>query len=678
MLRLQNGEGQGTAVIHPKFKLENLLVQCDGNTPCARCVAKDVQCVYRSDEDGRSRVPVKRKLEQLEHDNAVLHRIFDAIREADSVQAGQMISLIRGNASIPEIHNFLSTSGQSASQSHQGVSPPLTRTYPNTETMPSRTQTPMTPSPQFPAAAESISKHMDLNRLVDEPIYRVPAHPWTGVTSDDQVVSHLVSLWATWENFPPHGIVLELFLRDMRSENLDSYFCSPFLANCILAAGCPHSDYAEIKPTQGVASALMNSFIHEAKEHLARDPSMPSVTLVQGLCVLAGAVAKMYQDREGYHYVNQAVSMCEELSRAREWMVQLAPTLEAKTELAYGLDIACWECFCFTTAYKMGWMRPQNTTPPNAALPTSSGAVSKYSTSRWSPYPRQGEFQDVQTHELRSHHVSLAVLTAEVTRAIHKYQGQRGDVLAAEAFHRLYVRLILWHRQLPEHFKHPSPKCPFILAVRVWWHNVILGLLGAKLRAMVPSESVEDDSGGGENPTKGKHVAAPATSTARSEENELIKHALDVVALGKVYNTHFDGSRPASSLIQASCPALCVLLEQNVGRRYDSEITELFLLLRAASRRFPLAFALLRTLQIHFRQNKIDLPMATDEVLQDFEQRNVSIRSQRRPNDSLYPCPQLFFERHNRQQEESGTAVQPTNLGEFLEMFDRLELEPKS
>lgn len=94
---------------------------------------------------------------------------------------------------------------------------------------------------------------------------RVPAATWTSVTSSDEAVSHLVSLFFAWINPTWLFVEKELFLKSkcniyeislraaldyakdvdqfrsnagMRSKRLDSPFCSPLLVNSICAIAC--------------------------------------------------------------------------------------------------------------------------------------------------------------------------------------------------------------------------------------------------------------------------------------------------------------------------------------------------------------------------------------------------------------------------------------------------------
>lgn len=81
-------------------------------------------------------------------------------------------------------------------------------------------------------------KVMDIHFLCDEAPFKVPAKPWTSVTEDDDLVSHLVSLYFTWD-YPFYSFLdRDVFLRHMAGGNLESEFCSPFLVNALLANAC--------------------------------------------------------------------------------------------------------------------------------------------------------------------------------------------------------------------------------------------------------------------------------------------------------------------------------------------------------------------------------------------------------------------------------------------------------
>lgn len=81
-------------------------------------------------------------------------------------------------------------------------------------------------------------KVMDIHFLCDSAPCEVPAKPWTRVTADADLVSHLVSLYFAWDW--PFTTVLDkgVFVRHMARGVLGSEFCSPFLVNAVLSNAC--------------------------------------------------------------------------------------------------------------------------------------------------------------------------------------------------------------------------------------------------------------------------------------------------------------------------------------------------------------------------------------------------------------------------------------------------------
>lgn len=150
---------------------------------------------------------------------------------------------------------------------------------------------------------------LSVQRLCDTPIISVPARPWTTVTDDDEFVSHLLSLWFTWQYPYFHWLDRDLFVEDMKSASLDANFCSPFLVNIMLAEACvcitalggganvhaggligisskPFSYYPEAYARPGDPSSIGEHFYAEAKRCLEAEEGRISLTSVQGACIL--------------------------------------------------------------------------------------------------------------------------------------------------------------------------------------------------------------------------------------------------------------------------------------------------------------------------------------------------------------------------------------------------------
>lgn len=93
-----------------------------------------------------------------------------------------------------------------------------------------------------PGPCADAYSRITLENLVDIPLFQVPAKPWTDVSDSDDHVSHLISLYFTWDHPCCQLVDQTIFLRDMKSGDLSSEYCTPFLVNIILAMAsvcCP-------------------------------------------------------------------------------------------------------------------------------------------------------------------------------------------------------------------------------------------------------------------------------------------------------------------------------------------------------------------------------------------------------------------------------------------------------
>lgn len=170
----------------------------------------------------RRKGAMERRIEQLEDAERLLLNLVETLKKDDqSIRTCQLINLIRSNASLDEIRFFL----------ERQFSPEEVERMPEVV----ETQNHLARIPKEESYARPRRCVMPIQRLVDVPIYRVPAKPWTTVTDDDDLVSHLISIWLTWSHPWFRWVNRDLFIRDMQAGNLDCELCSPFLVNAILA-----------------------------------------------------------------------------------------------------------------------------------------------------------------------------------------------------------------------------------------------------------------------------------------------------------------------------------------------------------------------------------------------------------------------------------------------------------
>jgi len=73
--------------------------------------------------------------------------------------------------------------------------------------------------------------------------FSVPAQPWTNLTTDDDFVSHLVTIFLNYCNVYWRYVEEDLFLQSMQG-SISTEFCSPFLVNAICALACLDSEHS--------------------------------------------------------------------------------------------------------------------------------------------------------------------------------------------------------------------------------------------------------------------------------------------------------------------------------------------------------------------------------------------------------------------------------------------------
>lgn len=170
---------------------------------------------------------VKRKQEESDYYREILAGLLETLRSSPSTHITRLIELIRNNASLDQIAAFVKEILEELRRDEQGSSREAQQLR---ELQRELSQRPQESSIPRRRRIES------LENLCDVPLHQVPAKPWTTVTDDDEMVSHLISLYFTWEHPFRNYIDKEVFLSAMASR--DQMFCSSLLVNAICAQGC--------------------------------------------------------------------------------------------------------------------------------------------------------------------------------------------------------------------------------------------------------------------------------------------------------------------------------------------------------------------------------------------------------------------------------------------------------
>ena len=337
--------------------------KCDGQRPCAWCRDKEKSCEYEV-HVGETRMRAsKRKYEDLEQEHTALLELIDiaALRS----DARDILQQLRNGRKVGDLLGLLKE-GDITYQAHLRSNPRTRRmllglliqsTASLDEiilTAPRIAESQLdiawdSPSPTsqslvgrtLDAAAIILATEgtIDLNTqpIGDRPFngngelsngkyklhgwrpnvnYRnavsVPAQPWTKLTTDDALVSHLVTVFLNYNNVYWRYVEEDIFLRNMQG-GVSNELCSPFLVNAICAMACLSSDHSA---TFSRPDDLMSRGEHFHKESLRLwilERGKPSVTNIQALIILSMGAGSRGKDKLGLSLINIAVQMNHDL-----------------------------------------------------------------------------------------------------------------------------------------------------------------------------------------------------------------------------------------------------------------------------------------------------------------------------------------------------------------------------
>ncbi|CAG8217854.1 unnamed protein product [Penicillium olsonii] len=225
----------------------------------------------------RRRVAAKRTADELSYHRDFLADVFKLVREANESHALHLLTIIRHNAPADEIRAYINDTLHSLNRNDD--TPKKEQTITKLEDM----RHLLNVEGSTPAFRRKV---MDIHYLCDDAPCTVPAEPWTNVTADGDLVSHLVSLYFAW-NWPFSTFLdKDVFLKHMRRGEIGSEFCSPFLVNAVLSNACYFSEFSEAYVVPGDISSKGSDFLAEAERLKKEGSSQPSLAGLQGALLL--------------------------------------------------------------------------------------------------------------------------------------------------------------------------------------------------------------------------------------------------------------------------------------------------------------------------------------------------------------------------------------------------------
>ncbi|CAI7577430.1 unnamed protein product [Penicillium discolor] len=452
--------------------------KCSGTSPCANCQTFKRVCIFDESLDQRRRVAAKRTADELSYHRDLLTDLFKLVREANESDALQLLTIIRHNAPADEIRAYINETLASLTSTSTSTSTAHKQeTIAKLEDMRQLINVEGT-GPTFRR------KVMDIHYLCDSAPCEVPAKPWTRVTADVDLVSHLVSLYFAWDW--PFVAVLdkEVFVRHMARGVLGSEFCSPFLVNAVLSNACYFSEFSEAYVVPGDISSKGCDFLAEAERLRDEESSQPSLAGLQGTLLMYGRYAMSREDDLGYIMLHQAIRMGEALG-----LVGSTGPRMASGELSQDMDISCkrtaWGLFNVDTMVHTSFLRPSLIDHVNMARIDINQSEDQ---ALWQPYPTHRDPRPSFFSQYFDEACNLSTIARDISRSMfadHRSNNNLGPI-HRQSREDLYDRIRRWHELLPEDFDVRYRPAPHIILLKMRYNALIINLFSCISEDEVP------------------------------------------------------------------------------------------------------------------------------------------------------------------------------------------------
>ncbi|KAK6497761.1 hypothetical protein TWF481_012163 [Arthrobotrys musiformis] len=581
--------------------------KCDNNKPkCTACTARpNSECVYFPFLDKRKRQNVTTNRDSKSREHELLTKIFNATKYCAKEELPNLLELIRGDASIEQIadyiHDKIDDGGQSTVDDDLADSPQADESMEDQVEIESEmASSSSTTTPSYHRRSKTIDA-MDIGSIVQITIPDVPSQPWTAVTTSDEFVSHLIQLYFTWEA-PVYDFVEKTpFISDMRTGNpAASRYCSPLLVNAMLATACRYSDREASFEDKKDPASCGNQFFEEAKRLWLTGPQSTSLTNMQALAIMHYFEALRANDGIGINYFDTAMNMYQELASGN---YEDGKVGESPLKLSW----PCWKlwiCRCFASIVLR---EPYFLPPPNLPEPKVPDQVDLSDT--WHPYPQLTRSRPFQKMEM----MHQSIMLAKVVQTATVYLYSKNANYEPSGILEIHKQFREWYEGYLSTVNRTDNNLGPDMTMRIWYHALEIHLFRG---------SISDN--------------APVCP----DNTQMISSALDIICnSAKLQKTYFQlyGAKATILLTYNSFQSsLFTLYFLEFPEYQEAFIEHVKMLSRLAKKRGMSAFQLY-IVKVLARREGIQLPNEVLEIFQELEPARLAFEKRL----SKIPVPAL-------------------------------------
>ncbi|KAF2121510.1 pathway-specific nitrogen regulator [Lophiotrema nucula] len=482
--------------------------KCDGTTPsCSACAAVyNTECVYDPNSDHRRKGVYKKDIDNLKTRNSTLQTLVHAILNYPEDEVGALVQQIRTCESLDVVAEAIIAKENGEDDEDEELSPLMGPTEAGGEqrTFESQLSGKMGELRLDDGSMRYIGGTSHLIYLGDREGTNTPANQssvdqyqqqenpltsWTTVTSDPELVLHLMNMYFCWHYTFFTTLSKNLFYRDFLlgkpppGSRWKTEYCTPLLVNAMLALGCHFTSWPGSRAVREDSSTAGDHFFKEAKRLILEEDlhEVPALTTVQALALMSVREAGCGREAKGWVYSGMSFRMACDLGlNLDSGGMHARNSIDEAEEDAR--KITFWGCFLFDKCWSNYLGRlPQLpntiiTVPKFEVFPVEDADIwSGYTDSGFS----QAHAQPSRTRAVARQITQLCEISSDLMNFFYnpidmdKPKGKQAELKKLSEIHQ---RLEGWRRDLPKELEPKEGGLPSILVMHMFFQLLYIHL----------------------------------------------------------------------------------------------------------------------------------------------------------------------------------------------------------
>ncbi|USP76035.1 hypothetical protein yc1106_03309 [Curvularia clavata] len=478
--------------------------KCDGTTPaCSACAAVyNTPCIYDPNSDHRRKGVYKKDIDNLKTRSSTLQTLIQAILNYPEEEVAGLVHQIRTCESLDSVAEAIIAKENGEDDDDEPLSPTTApTTAPAEGSFESQLSGKMGElrledgSTRYIGGTSHLIYLGKANDTADSPDtysddpyteMQDPFCSWTTVTSDPELVQHLISMYFCWHYSFFTTLSKNLFLQEFRlgkpppGSARKNQYCSPLLVNAMLALGCHFTSWPAARAVRDDSATAGDHFFREAKRLIMEDDlhEVPALTTVQALALMSVREAGCGREAKGWVYSGMSFRMACDLGL--NLGMHSRDAIDENEEDAR--RITFWGCFLFDKC----WSNYLGRLPQ---LPNTIITVPKFDVfpvedaETWSAVTDSGLSQ-AHSQPSRTRAVALQIsklceISSDLMSSFYnpidmdKVKGKQAELKKLSEIH---MRLETWRRELPKELEPKEGGLPHMLVMHMFFQLLYIHL----------------------------------------------------------------------------------------------------------------------------------------------------------------------------------------------------------